>query len=293
MRAATLSGRTLSATAVHGTFDIGLAKMRKLLSVISIFALIALLGCGKSDKKVASTALPTSASSKLISAYDSTSPNSFPAVDTNALHGWLTHDSSSVRLAVRVLMTSDGLQGDSLFRDQYPDNADVIAAQPLADKIEAFGAAFHIWIGPKGWTGHAGAGVDGTTSTYLYPVDGSDSSGPRINYYVIPACVGCILSAAAVYFPDAMKGWDDEFNRDGKIPITVPPRLKVTRLSPTLVLYSLPDVNGLRVGGVAYYNSGGEESDASFLSAQFAMRPQDSTLTTFLLNTFIYREGLK
>jgi Domain of unknown function (DUF4850) len=276
-------------------------RMRTFGTTLYVMIMIAFVGCGRSNKNA--TALPrdsarTAATSQpavgeRISAHDSTSSDTSPAIDTTGLLTPSKVDTFAINLPVQVLMTSDGMSGDSLFKDQYPESTKVVAQHQLASQIGAYGAAYKIWIGPNGWTGQAGAGVDGTVSAYLYPLGGSDSAGPRINYYVIPACGGCILSAAALYFSNAMNEWNVEYNKDGKVPIKIPPGLKVTKLSPTLVLYSLPDIHGLTVGGVAYYDSGGEESDASFLSAQFTMPAKDSVLTRFLLKTFLEREGLK
>ncbi|HUI31115.1 MAG TPA: DUF4850 domain-containing protein [Candidatus Acidoferrales bacterium] len=200
---------------------------------------------------------------------------------------------TTVDLRVRVMMTSSGLLGDSLFADEYPNDIQFRSAARFVNRIMAYGGAFKVWIGPRGWTGSSACGADGNVWVDLNPQNGTDSTGPYIHYWEIPACAGCIFSAAAPYFPDAMRGWNLDFNRDGKIPIKVPHGLKITSVSPTLITYTLPDSNGLKVEGVAYYNSGGEDSDASFSSAEFAMPAKDSVLTSFLLKTFIQREGLK
>ncbi len=213
--------------------------------------------------------------------------------------GILTLASSSqaqdttIDLHVNLLVTSSGLLGDSLFADEYPDDIQFTCRPMFVDHISAYGGAFKVWIGPRDWAGSSSCGVNGNVGVDLTPVNRTDSTGPYIHYWEIPACAGCILSAAAPYFPEAMRGWNRDFDQDGKIPIKVPHGLKFTWVSPTLITYTLPNSKGLTVTGVAYYNGGGEDSDASFSNAEFVMPAKDSVLTSFLLKTFIQREGLK
>jgi len=202
-----------------------------------------------------------------------------------------TLDSSIARLSVNILSTTDGLQGKGMYANRYPKNVDAKGGGKFFKQIAAYGAAYHIWIGPKEWTGEGASGVDGTLSVNLFPPNGSDSVGPHINYYEVPACVGCMLSAAALYFPDAMQNWNSQFNDDGSDSIRIPNGLKITTISSRLLTYTLPDRNGLAVRGVAYYDST-MESNLPFAQAEFTYSRQDSTLIEFLLQSFIFRETL-
>lgn len=271
-------------------------------SILVIVVITMISGCGSTTKKSLRSGQQTTKepSAKI---QQSTTPRPLPrpasiskqpqvTFDTLRTPYKITLDSSSSKVPVEVLMTSDGIQGDSMYSDQYAKTAIVKGGDAVAGEIQAYGTAFHIWIGPRGWTGSSSSGADGNLSVNIFPQGGSDTLGPHINYYEIPGCVGCMLSAAAPYFPTAMQAWDTQFNDDGTNPIDIPPGLRVTLLSPTLVTYTLPDTGGLSVQGVVYYDSE-MQSEVPFAQAEFVLPHQDSTMCNFLLQTFIVREGLK
>lgn len=202
---------------------------------------------------------------------------------------------ATITLAVRVLPTLDGISGKGMYSNKYPKSVKVRDAGAFANQIEAFGGAYHVWVGPRGWTGSSAAGADGNTVVELYPVGGSDRSGPRIEFYVVPACVGCMLLEAAPYFPNARQEYKQEFGKPryglpALPPLPpAPPGLRVRPLSPTLVTYSLPDAHGLMVRGVACFDGPYE-----FLAeARFVLPHSDAKLLRFLMQTFIRREKLK
>jgi hypothetical protein len=161
----------------------------------------------------------------------------------------------------------------------------------LVGQIAAYGASSKVWIGPKGWTGSGVVGVDGNTVVKLYPNKNHSKSGPHITYYQVPACVGCMLEEAARYFPKARAEYNSEYNKDGKLPVRIPNGLKATRLSSTLVTYTLPDSNGLSTRGVAYYNP--DNDNNPYTNAEFTLPSEQSHLSDFLVRTLIRREHLK
>lgn len=202
-------------------------------------------------------------------------------------HAKTQRKSTAITLTVHVLPTSDGINGEGMYADKYPKRMSIRNAEAFADQIAAFGAAYHVWIGPKGWTGSAVVGVDGGTSVGLYPVGGSALSGPHIEFAETPACMACMLDGAAPYFPRAKQEYNETF--DAPLP-PAPPGLRVYPLSPTLVTYLLPDVGSLMVRGVVYF---GEGPNRFLEDAKFVLPHADAKLLHFLMQTFVRREKLK
>lgn len=196
-----------------------------------------------------------------------------------------------LNLSVTVLKTDDGETGPGMYEDKYPSNITVDGASQFANQIAAYGAAYSVWIGLPGWTGSGGEGVDGNQSADLYPMGGNSDSGERISYYAVPGCLFCMLSDASIYFPNALASYNQEYNQDGKENISVPDGLAVTVVSPTLVKYTLPDSNGLSTHGVAYYDSTNQTDP--YMDAKVVLPSADDNLSSFILQTFINREGLK
>lgn len=154
--------------------------------------------------------------------------------------------------------------------------------------------------------GKGGSGVDGNASVDLYPTGGSVENGSHISYYKVPACYGCMLEGAAPYFMSAMQDFNTTYNKNGATQITLPQGLEVTPISSTLVTYTLPDIDGLKVYGVVYYNANGvvhydandkvvgeESNHVPFERAEFVLPKEQSDLSNFLLQTFISKENLK
>jgi hypothetical protein len=205
----------------------------------------------------------------------------------------------SVNLPVTILPTSDGYSGEGMYADKYPSTFSVENATGFADQIAAYGAAYHVWIAPQGWTGLSGSGVDGNISVDLYPPGlgayggdvGVPNGGPHITYYEVPGCVGCMLDGAAQYFANAMQQYNSMYNSDGSNPITIPQGLKITPISSTLVTYTFPDENGLSIHGVAYYNPGVQNMQGAFYAeARFILPKAQADLSDFLSKIFINRE---
>jgi hypothetical protein len=190
--------------------------------------------------------------------------------------------ATAVNLPVRALPTDFGLPDETA--PAYVAKVQIEVAPVV--RIGAYGAAGHIWLAPQSWTGRASVGVDGNTVVRIYPAGRIGTRGARIIYTSIPACVACILSEAAPYFPDAQQQWDERFNRDGKNPIHAPRGLTLTRTSPHLVRYRLPDEGGLIVRGVAFYN-GTEE----FEGIHVVLPAAEEQLSEFLLMYFSDRAG--
>lgn len=149
--------------------------------------------------------------------------------------------------------------------------------------IAAYGAAGDEWLAPIGWTGQGVVGVDGGINVELHPVGDQTASGARISYTVIPACLGCILSNAARFFPEAFRQWTEEYDRDGKNPISVPAGLKTATAGPHLVAFELPREGGLIVRGEAFYDAAVEPR---YEEIHMSLPEADKELADFLLNYF-------
>lgn len=197
-------------------------------------------------------------------------------------------ESSPVILTVHVLPTSDGLSGSGLFAEKYPKIVEVKNAAAFADRIAAYGAAYRVWIAPKGWTGSAAIGADGSTLVSLYPASGSAKSGPRFRYLDEGGCAGCALHDAAPYFPSAMQAWKNFFGYE--TPEVLPRGTKLVRLSPTLVMYVLPGGDRLLGHGAAYFIPPNEDF---FAQAEFFLPHADQKLLTFLVKTVVIEQGWK
>jgi len=194
-------------------------------------------------------------------------------------------------LNVTVLPTDYGLSGKGMYADKYPDNITVNTIIVTADKLGAYGLAGGVWLAPKGWTGQGLLGADGSSQIDLYQQGGSKSYGARISYSEIPACVGCMVDAAAPYFSSATL----EYNKGnfGEVaPLIIPSGLVATSISPTLITYTLPNENGLSVRGVVYYNPNNNYANP-FLEAKFFLPSSESDVLDFLVKNFIIQENLK
>jgi hypothetical protein len=192
--------------------------------------------------------------------------------------------AATVALPVAVLPTGFGLPDEPA--PTYPANISVEAPSEL--QLSAYGAAGQVWLAPGSWTGDGAVGADGNMVVQLYPVGTDGTSGPHITYTVISSCVGCMLSSAAPYFPDALKQWNEEYNSDGKNPVAVPIGLTVTNVTSGLVTYALPSESGLLARGAAAYNHGKAEG---YEEVRVTLPPADERLAEFLLKYFIDHAG--
>lgn len=198
-------------------------------------------------------------------------------------------------LPVIVLPTYDGKAEDTVLEpSEYPHTLSVNAGSFYND-IAAYGAAYQEWVAPKNWTGTGESAPDATVYVRIHPIGDTTATAPNIFFNEIPACQGCIYAEAAPYFPDAMKTYNDYFNDTHSNSIKIPEGITINRLSPNVVVYSLPDQHGLKVKGVAYYHAADENGqyDAYYLGARFMLPESQSKLVDFLIEKFIETRKLK
>lgn len=203
------------------------------------------------------------------------------------LYGTPTN-SATVTLAVHILPTADGGSGSGLFADRYPKIIEVKDVAAFADHIAAYGVAYHVWIAPKGCTGSAVVGADGSTVVKLYPVNGSAESGPRFRYDDTGGCAGCALDEAAPYFPRAMQAWKKSDGSLGPAD-TLPRGLKLIPISSTLAMYTLPSRENLAGRGAAYFIP----SNEYFARGDFFLPRPDAKLLDFLVRTLVNKRNWK
>lgn len=199
-----------------------------------------------------------------------------------------TRESDAITLTVQILPTSHGINGTGLFAEKYPKVIEVKDAAPFADRIAAYGAAYHVWIAPKGWTGSAVVGADASTLVTLYPANGSAKSGPRLRYVDSGGCAGCALGEASPYFPSAKQAWKESF--EGETPDARPRGIKLIRVSPTLAMYALPEANDLLCRGAVYFMPPNEDF---FARVEFFLPDTDAKLLKFLVDTAVSQQKWK
>lgn len=189
-----------------------------------------------------------------------------------------------VTLPVTVVPTTFGLPGEET--PTYPASFSVEV--PESVHVAAYGGAGQVWLAPRSWTGKAAEGADGSGQVKLYPSNEHGAFGPQITYTVIPACLGCMLSEAAPYFPKALAQWNEDYNQNGQNPILIPHKLKITHISPRVVIYSLPSEHGFLVRGAAFYDPNG---DSGYEEVKLVLPSSDERLAKFLLKYFTDHAG--
>ncbi len=205
-----------------------------------------------------------------------------------------TKNNNKTELPVVVLPTIDGILEDSEINAfKYPQKDTIETDSINNNLIGAYGSAYLVWIGPVGWTGKGLSAADGSVNITLHPLTDSSESGPQVSYIEIPACQGCILDAAAQYFPEALNDYNESYNEDNNNPIKIPDGLLRKYLSSTLITYTLPNKNNLLTYGVVYYMPSSSSEDAYYTEARFILPENETKLAEFLEKNFIKTKGLK
>lgn len=196
----------------------------------------------------------------------------------------------SVNFPVTLLSTSYSL--DSPY-PTYTPNATMSVPSSLSGSLGAYWLAGKVVFGPKYWAGDAVVGGDGTSSIQLRPAE-HQFSGESIIIQNIPACAYCMYITAAPFFPVAKLKLEQEYDP----PYTyesIPTNMKITRLSPTLIKFTIPiPQKGLVTNGVAYYDGFDLKKDPSgFIRIDITLPSSQSELTNFLLNNYIEQKKLR
>lgn len=203
-----------------------------------------------------------------------------------------TSAAGEVTLPVTVLVTNDAIEGPSSKASVYPKTVDLDWYDTTATRIAAYGAAHSLWLAPRGYTGSGNAGADGSISVILYPQGGSGENPPYVRYQAIPACVGCILSQAAIYFDNARADLLHTFDSTMLNMIRTPKGMVIQRISRTLTIYTYQKSN-TQIRGVAYYSPMSDTSSGRFEQAEFALGADQKAMTDVLIRQYISLQGLK
>ena len=189
-------------------------------------------------------------------------------------------------LPVTVLHSIDGgaENNSSISANHYPTK-ETLEPDSMNSLLGAYGIAYEVWVAPKGWTGDGVEGGDGNVVATLYPhpYTGTSDSTLHVSYYEVPACLMCMLENAALYFPGAMKEYNEEYNKDHTDNIVIPADLKIKRISRTLVTYAYPVKHNLLSRGVAYYRPSGDY----YAEASFVLPENDTLLADLMTKIFI------
>ncbi len=103
--------------------------------------------------------------------------------------------------------THDWRADDSVVKKyKYPANDTIYDPEGYREQLAAYGAAYEVYAGPKGWTGNGRYESGWGTTVVLYPPGGSDTTGPSITFRKINSnCKACLWTTALRYFPEAVK----------------------------------------------------------------------------------------
>jgi len=186
--------------------------------------------------------------------------------------------NGDIRLPAFQLTVKDGI-AESGWSTATPDSLEVRSTcdPKFAGRLSAF---YHTngWIlVPKDWKAVRGAnGVDGSEAITFAPPTGVG----RLSYWTPGACVGCALSTAAVFFPEAQREAKKEdflFYNGTNVP------LKTVRIRPKMVAYRAV-VEGQPIDGLALFDP---DNDYFFFMVEVSLPDQDRDLAKPILNWFL------
>ena len=199
----------------------------------------------------------------------------------------------SVILPVTVIVTMDAIEGPQSNTADYPKTIALDWFDTTATPVAVYGASQGLWMGPKGFTGSAATGADGSVAIRLFPQGGNEANPPFVRYQRIPACVGCMMSAGAPYFANAKTDLLNNYDSTMLDLVRMPDKLVVQKRSLTLVTYTYMEGSTSQITGVAFYSSPGDSTRGDFEQAEFALGPNNKALTDLLVNRYISMWGLK
>lgn len=154
--------------------------------------------------------------------------------------------------------------------DVDPKLAEQFTVYHIADTTE--------WIlAPRSFTRiKAAIGANGNTAVLMTTADQKSN----LSLYVVPACVGCALDAASIFFPEAAKENKKQFDQvySGT---NVP--LKIVRPNKHTAYYQYQLAAQYVTDGVAKFNM---EGDTAFQQLSMSLSPPQKPLARLMLNFF-------
>ncbi|PSR24869.1 MAG: hypothetical protein C7B47_13770 [Sulfobacillus thermosulfidooxidans] len=230
-----------------------------------------------------SRSLSQSSSSHSVSTSSSSPSSSSPTSPSFSLSSSPVPSTQTVTLPVAIITPSFG---GGVVTFHYPAAVTVTAPVQWASQLQALGALGFVILTPKGWSGTAQEGADGSKRIVLYPPGGSAQFGPRILLNTSGGCVGCAWYQAAPYFSwvrqhFASAGWG---TYQGPVISGYP-------LAADLRAYRAPNTQtGYHVNGIVYApfieNPNGNDQ-VLFRQAETILPPGEHSLATVILNNLL------
>lgn len=253
-------------------------------------------GCGVSRPAALTTPSPSAQTSRtLIASTSSTSESSSHATPSASAESSAPASSTlsssvnstpvptvqTVTLPVSIITPTFGGSATAF---SYPTHITVTVPVAWAPQIQAVGAVGFVAIVPKGWTGQAAEGADGSRSVTLYPQGGLAHHGPRLTIETAGACEGCAWAEAYPYFSWVQQHYQSSW---GFVDNAAPIPGYVA--GPNLRFYTAPTTpNGYHVTGIAYAPFITQpKSFILFRRAQVVLPPGEHSLASVMLNELL------
>jgi hypothetical protein len=160
----------------------------------------------------------------------------------------------------------------------------VEGARALLDRIAAYGVAYHLWIAPKGWTGSAAVGADGSTVVTLYPVGGRNRA--TVSRSKRRGLCGLCASRGGRLFSKREVELKKVFDTAETVQ-TLPHGTQLIPVSSSLKMYLQPDKDDLLGRGAVYYQP---PNEYVFAKAEFVLPRTDAELSKFLVRTLVAQQ---
>lgn len=169
----------------------------------------------------------------------------------------------------------------------FPKSLSVVLPRQWVGQVAAYGVAGCVILAPVGWTGSGLVAADGNSGAHLHATASATIRG-SLAFSTIPACYGCAMGEASLYFPSVVKACQQAYPPPYPPPGTIcgpPLAMKRDFLSPGLLAYSLsPTVNG--VAETNLVQSATAQVNL-FAMEQVSLPQPDVPLETVLLNYFV------
>jgi hypothetical protein len=186
--------------------------------------------------------------------------------------------NGTIRIPAYQLTVQDGVD-ESGWSTATPDSLKIRGSlnPEFAGQLAAYFHAYGWILVPRSWKVTSAAfGADGSAVVSFAPPAGQG----HLTYISTGACVGCALSVASVFFPEAHR----RAKEDGFLFYTgtnVP--MNVVRIRPKIMAYRAV-VSGQPIDGLAFYD---EEADYQFFQVEVSLPAAERSLATPILNWFL------
>jgi hypothetical protein len=199
---------------------------------------------------------------------------------------------ASTRVTLPLIALETTYEVEGFEPPHYPQTISIDVPPDCGGKIDAYGAAGEVLIGPKGWVGFCLVAANGTAHVDLRPKKGNKKNGFRTSLTIGSQGLGSTLALAAPYFPWIMANWDKLMETEKSAAIAI----RSNFLTPYLNRYEVLDAPpGEEVRGVVFSDAEKHAGDRywSFFQIEISLPPGERPLAECLLNVFIDRFDLR